>query len=106
MSLKKTALLALLIVFVAGIAMAVPPGKQIVFDASPMGNVVFDGTIHNKAAGSCMVCHNKDVFPEMKKGAVKITMAKIYEGKLCGICHNGTKAFDAKGNCNRCHQKK
>ena len=106
MGKTKIGLLALAVLLIAGTALAVPPGKQIVFDASPMGNVVFDGTIHNKAAGSCTVCHNKDVFPEMKKGTVKITMAKIYEGKLCGICHNGTKAFDAKGNCNRCHQKK
>jgi c(7)-type cytochrome triheme protein len=39
----------------------------------------------------------------MKQGTVTITMEQIYAGKLCGVCHNGQRAFDAKSNCNRCH---
>jgi c(7)-type cytochrome triheme protein len=43
----------------------------------------------------------------MKKGADAITMKDINEGKFCGHCHNGTKAFSTKeaANCSKCHQK-
>ncbi len=41
----------------------------------------------------------------MKKGSVEITMDKIYAGELCGKCHNGDRAFEAKKSCNRCHVK-
>jgi c(7)-type cytochrome triheme protein len=46
------------------------------------------------------------MFPKMKQGTVKITMDEIYASKQCGVCHNGGRAFDAKGNCGRCHVKK
>jgi c(7)-type cytochrome triheme protein len=34
-------------------------------------------------------------------------MKDINEGKFCGTCHNGTKAFSSKdpANCAKCHQK-
>ena len=35
----------------------------------------------------------------------RVTMNDIYAGKLCGVCHNGERAFDAQGNCTRCHVK-
>jgi c(7)-type cytochrome triheme protein len=89
----------------AGIVLAVPSGKVLEFKGSAMGVVKFDGELHNKAATSCKECHQEGVFPKMKQGAVKITMAQIYAGQQCGTCHNGTRAFDAKANCNRCHQK-
>lgn len=86
-------------------AVAVPPGKTISYDKSPMGAVEFSGTIHKDAGISCNECHNPEMFPKMKKGTVEITMAKIYAGELCGKCHNGTRAFEAKKSCNRCHKK-
>ena len=88
-----------------GTALAVQPGKTIEFTESPMGKVVFSGDIHKEAGISCKECHNDGLFPKMKKGTVKITMAEIYAQKLCGTCHNGKKAFAAMGNCNRCHVK-
>jgi len=87
----------------ATLALAVGPGKMIEFKNSPMGTVKFDGEIHKKAAENCKVCHNDGMFPKMKQGTVKITMEQIYAGKLCGTCHNGKKAFEAKANCQRCH---
>ncbi|HDO23091.1 MAG TPA: hypothetical protein ENH38_06285 [Nitrospirae bacterium] len=41
------------------------------------------------------------------KGKAKITMPDIYANKYCGVCHNGTRAFDGKKqeNCKRCHNK-
>jgi len=89
-----------------GPALAVPANKTLEFNKSPMGTVIFDGTLHKEQGLKCKDCHNKDTFPKMKQGTVEITMAEIYAGKLCGVCHNGKRAFDAQGNCDRCHLKK
>jgi c(7)-type cytochrome triheme protein len=37
-----------------------------------------------------------------------MTMAAMKEGKFCGFCHNGKKAFAMgdSANCKRCHQTK
>ncbi|EAT16684.1 c(7)-type cytochrome triheme domain-containing protein [Desulfuromonas acetoxidans] len=86
--------------------LAVPKGKSLTFAGSSMGAVTFDGTLHNNAAEKgCRDCHNPDVFPKMKQGTVKITMAQIYAGKQCGICHDGGRAFAAKGHCAKCHKR-
>lgn len=90
----------------SGIALAVSAGKTLEFTGSSMGTVKFDGDVHKKASASCKECHNDGMFPKMKQGTVKITMSEIYAGKLCGVCHNGKKAFEAKANCGRCHIKK
>jgi c(7)-type cytochrome triheme protein len=89
----------------AATAAAVPGGKIIEFNDSPMGKVLFDGDKHKNAGVSCKECHTDGMFPKMKQGTVKITMADIYAGKLCGFCHNGKRAFGTAGNCNRCHIK-
>jgi c(7)-type cytochrome triheme protein len=91
--------------FSATVALAVPASKTIEFNNSPMGVVKFDGTVHKEAGAKCKDCHNNEMFPKMKQGTVSITMDQIYAGKLCGVCHNGKRAFDAKGNCARCHIK-
>ena len=101
---SKILVLVIAVVFVAGTALAVPPGKELTFKDGPMGPVTFSGKIHHDAGLKCSDCHTK-IFP-MKFGAVKITMADIYAGKYCGQCHNGSKAFAAKGNCTKCHHKK
>lgn len=98
--------LALLFALMSTPAFAVPAGKSLTFDKAEEGAVDFDGSLHNKAASKgCRTCHNPDTFPQMKKGAVSITMEKIYAGEQCGICHNGEDAFAAKGNCNKCHKR-
>lgn len=86
-------------------AYAVPGDKVIEFNQSPMGKVRFDGAKHKAAGATCKECHTDGMFPKMKQGTVRITMEEIYAGKLCGACHNGKRAFDAKGNCARCHIK-
>ena len=89
----------------SGAAMAVPAGKTLEFNKSPMGSVKFDGTLHKDAGNKCKDCHNPEMFPKMKQGTVEITMNEIYAGKLCGVCHDGKRAFAAQGNCARCHIK-
>ena len=98
-------LLSVLAVCTVTVAIAVPPGKTLDFSKSSMGKVTFSGKVHKDAGIKCMECHNKETFPKMKQGTVAITMAQIYDGKLCGVCHNGVRAFEAKKNCNRCHVK-
>jgi c(7)-type cytochrome triheme protein len=105
--MKKLIVLALVVLFASSsAALAVGKKKTIEFNNSPMGTVTFDGTLHKEAGNKCKDCHNKGMFPKMKQGTVQITMNDIYAGKLCGVCHNGERAFDAKGNCARCHVKK
>ena len=89
-----------------GNVMAVPSGKTVEF-ASPMGKVTFSGKIHADKGFKCADCHSKPKLFEMKKGGDKINMAAINDGKFCGACHNGTKAFGAKdpANCVKCHVK-
>ncbi len=87
----------------SSVALAVPSGKTLTFSESPMGKVFFDGQIHKDAGVKCTECHNDGMFPKRKQGTVKITMEDIYAGRLCGVCHNGQRAFAAVGNCGRCH---
>jgi len=103
--MKKLIFLTVLLLGIAFVASAVPPGKTLTFDKSPLGPVQFSGSIHKDAGISCKECHNPDMFPKMKQGTVEITMSKIYAGELCGKCHNGERAFAAKSSCNRCHVK-
>ena len=103
----KRLLLLMTVMIFCGVtaAVAVPPGRTLEFSKSPMGTVKFSGKVHKDAGAKCQECHNPDMFPKMKQGTVEIKMADIYDGKLCGTCHNGKRAFSAKGNCNRCHIK-
>ena len=104
--MQKMLILSVAVLFAGtSVALAVPGNKTLKFDNSPMGTVTFDGTVHKDAGAKCKECHNSGMFPKMKQGTVKITMEEIYAGKLCGVCHNGQRAFDAKGNCARCHVK-
>ena len=51
----------------------------------------------------CTECHTK-IF-KMKKEA-KMTKDYHVTGKLCGVCHDGKKAFSwaAEGDCAKCHK--
>lgn len=105
--MKKSVLAVVVLVIVAfvGSALAVPPGKTVEFAGGSAGKVVFDGKAHADKGLKCSDCHPK-MF-QMKKGATKITMAELNAGKLCGECHNGTKAFKTSdaANCAKCHKK-
>ncbi|MCP4407143.1 MAG: cytochrome C [Gammaproteobacteria bacterium] len=98
---------ALALFFLTGLSTvsAVPPGMDISWE-HPMGAVTFSGQTHMEKGNQCMDCH-KDNF-EQKKGTAKMTMAGMNEGKWCGSCHNGDKAFSTKDptNCMTCHKQK
>ncbi|MDT8441342.1 MAG: cytochrome c3 family protein [Desulfuromonadales bacterium] len=98
-------LLVITLLVASGVALAVPSGKTLEYVKGSLGMVKFDGTVHKQAGLKCNECHTEGVFPKMKQGTVAISMDEIYAGKQCGVCHNGQRAFEAKGNCERCHIK-
>lgn len=103
MKILKLVLVLLICTVFVGTALAVGKGKSVEFAGGDAGKVVFSGDNHAKA-GSCNACHPK-VFA-MKKGSFKMTKADHVPGKLCGTCHDGTKAFaQDEANCAKCHKK-
>jgi c(7)-type cytochrome triheme protein len=97
--------ISLLLTFMTSASvLAVGPGKNLDFDSSPQGTVIFDGLTHMNAGLKCPDCHNPEIFPAMKKGTVKMTMKDLYAGKYCGKCHDGKNGFLIK-DCARCHYK-
>jgi c(7)-type cytochrome triheme protein len=106
--MKKLLVVAIVVVaaFVLAVsAFAVPSGKTLEFEGKGAGKVIFSGKAHADKGLKCADCHPA-IF-KMKKGADAITMKDINDGKFCGTCHNGTKAFSSKdpANCAKCHQK-
>jgi c(7)-type cytochrome triheme protein len=79
-------------------------------DTKNLAPVIFSHESHQKAKLQCTDCHTK-IF-EMKKGAAKkdnkdaLAMKNLKEGKYCGACHNGKKAFTVDGDCTKCHKSK
>lgn len=108
-------ILALVIGFAIGTVAFVPEALGIKIPAdityneakTPLGPVTFSHKTHVEAKGlKCNACHTK-VF-KMKKGTSgPLTMAAMKEGKLCGACHNGEKAFSVTkpADCKKCHVK-
>jgi c(7)-type cytochrome triheme protein len=78
---------------------AKPGGPDTLKYKTIMQNVYFHHESH--ASFSCNLCHPAPF--AMKKGKTKMVMSEMLHGKTCGMCHNGTKAFDARA-CARCHK--
>lgn len=72
----------------------------------PVKAVAFFHEIHDKDVDlKCSSCHD-DVFA-MRAGnaerSSKFIMQSLYDGKYCGTCHNGERAFASNTRCNTCH---
>jgi c(7)-type cytochrome triheme protein len=82
-----------------------PSDRTAVFHTQSVGDVVFDHDVHFEALGSkhCNQCHNK-IFNLVPSKNPVFTMADMENGKACGACHNGKKAFSVKSNCATCHK--
>jgi len=79
-------------------------GGPIVF-IKPVRAVIFEHKFHLGKKFKCQSCHpdlftKKALEVEEKKD---FTMASFNEGKYCGRCHDGTKAFSVNTNCVWCH---
>lgn len=99
--------LPLLLLLVPVLSLAIPEGLLLTFPGGAGGPVTFDGTKHAQKGFTCDVCHTSGLF-QTKKGGDTMVMAFMKQGKFCGFCHNGKKAFAMgdNANCKRCHQTK
>ena len=82
---------------------AVPDGVKLTWPGGGAGKVTFDGTKHAKI--HCDACHIAGLF-QTKKNADIMTMDAMKQGKFCGVCHNGKKAFSTTDpkKCHECHK--
>jgi c(7)-type cytochrome triheme protein len=79
-------------------------GGDITFTMKGAGPVVFTHDNHAARVGlKCSECHYK-IFSTVAKHN-SVTMVEMQQGRSCGACHDGLRAFDVKANCNRCHQQ-
>jgi c(7)-type cytochrome triheme protein len=72
--------------------------KDVIFRVEPTGNVTFAHEPHTKKL-LCIECHPRLFKPGRNRS---VTMAEMENGKSCGACHKGKKAF-ALADCSRCH---
>lgn len=107
----KALILSVCVFFLAGLGMASAQkkvgGGDIQFAGKgSTGPVTYSHETHvTQQKAKCTDCHTK-IF-KMKKGQNKMTQASFGEGKFCGACHDGKKAFSAvaKADCAKCHKK-
>ena len=110
--MKRLSIILIAITVIALATSAFAGMKKYVYKDGELGQVTFDGQLHIKNLGPrCNDCH-KDNMPFDKKmpgteGSAKITKADHVDGKFCGVCHDGTKAFAWKegSDCTKCHKK-
>ena len=78
------------------------PKTDLTYKLSGLDPAHFSHDFHVKIF-KCEDCHPRHF--AMKKGGTKMTMQGMYEGKYCGLCHNGNLAFPAT-DCAKCHYNK
>ncbi len=86
-----------------GVALAVEGDVVFKHSGGEAGNpaAVFPHWVH-RVRYKCYACHPTPF--RMKAGTSEISMELIKEGKSCGVCHNGKKAWGITfDTCNRCH---
>ncbi len=81
-----------------------PPAITFPADPNSPGPVTFEHAKHLARGATCADCHPK-LF-KMQKGGTELSMDAMAEGKACGTCHNGQKAFAAMDGekCTTCHK--
>lgn len=67
-------------------------------NTASMPHVSFSHQVHTEWL-TCNNCHSRIFLPQV--GGNLVTMAKILEGRYCGVCH-GSVAFTPL-ECDRCH---
>jgi len=83
----------------------IAPEAPIVW-TKPVKAVIFDHKAHTEDYGlDCDSCHDNAF--TMETGAAEkkddFTMQSLYDGKYCGMCHDGSTAFASNTRCNSCH---
>ena len=105
---------SLFLLSAVGAQVKTPPDFTFAQGKDSPGTVTFSHEQHKAKVGDkCTACHTAKLF-KMKKGTTgDLTMAKMKEGQLCGVCHNGKTEVggkvvyttDDKANCEKCHKK-
>ncbi len=73
------------------------------FKAKGAAPVIFSHESHVGAHfQACTDCH-AELFTTRAQHK-PVSMAQMEKGGSCGACHNGTRAFSVKDNCQVCHQ--
>ncbi len=68
-----------------------------------VGRVRFSHFQHLEAVGNdCVLCHNRVFHIDTGKN-LPVDMTDMEQGKSCGACHNGSKAFSVSDDCASCH---
>ncbi|HWI39931.1 MAG TPA: c(7)-type cytochrome triheme domain-containing protein, partial [Verrucomicrobiae bacterium] len=96
--------LSLLISLLPGFTAHAVETKDISFKMKHTDPVVFSHSVHlAKYNNNCRICHN--ALFNLKKSR-HYTMAEMEQGKSCGACHTGAKAFSVASSkdCSRCHR--
>ena len=92
--------IVVLAVSVASNSHAVPPGFTLKFDGKGEGEVLFTGATHTGKGMHCSNCHFA-LFDVSRSAQIK--RADHRRSRFCFACHDGTRAFAARSNCDRCH---
>ncbi len=101
--MRKILIVLALLVITAPSAMAAVGGGEIILK-NKGGDVIFSHERHVVGLEqTCQACHPK-LFTNIKQHKT-VTMKDMKAGASCGACHNGTKAFEVKDNCAKCHIK-
>lgn len=72
-------------------------------EANGQNPVIFPHWFH-RIRFQCKVCHSELGFA-MRAGATDVLMSEMMQGKFCGMCHDGTVAWNLE-RCELCHSGK
>ena len=78
---------------------------KVYLQTDAVGKVEFSHYTHmemESVGKNCPTCHN-EVFHIVTKKNNPVSMDEMADGKSCGFCHNGSKAFNVTGDCTTCH---
>lgn len=80
--------------------LVIPQDAEVKAQTTGMPDIIFSHKKHAVWSG-CELCH-PDIFG-VKRGATIYSMADIFAGKYCGLCHD--KVSFPNLDCQRCHSK-
>jgi c(7)-type cytochrome triheme protein len=83
------------------------PGGIYYKDTGEQAQVLFSHSVHLSYGNTCGDCHNKIFKKQIGRAdsGNAMTMKTMAEGKFCGTCHDGKRAFNVQGDCKECHFK-
>ena len=100
---RRLLIVALLLALTPSLLYARWIKDKVIFEVPATGTVEFSHYNHLEAVGkNCPTFHNA-VFNLVREKNPTATMNDMEQGKSCGFCHIGDKAFSVKEDCSSCH---